>query len=403
MLELGADVNLKTEDGITSMHWACGLGDEPINKQIIELLLANGGNPNVKSVDGVTPVHVSASWGFSNILKALVCHGGDPWIEDEDGNNSWDLALQKNQWMVLKYLASYMEQEPVESVADTSVQCIFVGHREVKDTSCISASANSSIGSNNVGFLESINSALSFSCSSLNNAICNPDSTTTSSSSVVIVEELLHTDSDKGVNLIEWHYPPLLNQDTITDATLNEALCSTEEKDSFMDSQVLIDELKSLGTTPGPITATTKNIYLRQLYRLRKEQAVQAPSPQRLGLSKELQSLVHSYPGNENDMKIASQLDRLLVTHFSCPDPSKPWREGLSKKSFNYLLLDPRVTHNLPLNESQDQSLLFKRFISSIFYIGKGKQVRPHEHLYEATKLRNRPQGFVKVIPQRLN
>ena len=285
-----------------------------------------------------------------------------------------------------------MEQDPIESpVAETSVQCIFVGHREVKDVSCMSAS----ICSNNVGFLES-NSALSFSCSSLNNAICNPDSSTTSTNSVV-VEEHVYTDAEKGVELVEWHYPPLVNQDSVTDATLNEALCSTEEKDSFMDSQILIDELKSLGSNPGPITATTKNIYLRQLYRLRKEQAVQAPSPQRLGLSKELQNLVQNYPGTENDIKIASQLDRLLVTHFSCPDPSKPWREGLSKKSFNYLLLDPRVTHNLPLNESQDQSLLFKRFISSIFYIGKGKQIRPHEHLYEAVKLRNRPQGFVKV------
>jgi len=145
MLELGADVNLKTEDGITSMHWACGLGDKPINKQIVELLLAHGGNPNIKSADGVTPVHVSASWGFSNILNALVSHGGDPWAEDQEGFNAWDLALQKNQWMILKYLASYMEQEPVEPVAETSVQCIFVGHREVKDMSCMSATANSSI------------------------------------------------------------------------------------------------------------------------------------------------------------------------------------------------------------------------------------------------------------------
>lgn len=97
MLQFGADPNLKTEDGITSMHWACGLGDEAANKQIVELLLANGGNPNVKSDDGVSPVHVSASWGFINVLKALVSHGGDPWTEDQEGFNSWDLALQKNR------------------------------------------------------------------------------------------------------------------------------------------------------------------------------------------------------------------------------------------------------------------------------------------------------------------
>lgn len=69
----------------------------------------------------------------------------------------------------------------------------------------------------------------------------------------------------------------------------------------------------------------------------------------------------------------------------------------MAKKSFNYLLLDPRVTDNLPLNESQNQQKLFKRFVSSIFYIGKGKQTRPHEHLYEAIKLRSRPQSLLKV------
>lgn len=129
--------------------------------------------------------------------------------------------------------------------------------------------------------------------------------------------------------------------------------------------------------------------------------------------------MILHYPGLENDVKIATHLDRLLVTHFTCPDPLKPWREGstfqftiilnyfsnvfllislgLAKKSFNYLLLDPRVTHNLPLNETQDQQKLFKRFVSSIFYIGKGKQTRPHEHLYEAIKLRSRPQSLLKV------
>ena len=70
---------------------------------------------------------------------------------------------------------------------------------------------------------------------------------------------------------------------------------------------------------------------------------------------------------------------------------------GLTKTSFNYLLLDPRITKNLPLNETQDQEQLFKRFVDSIFYIGKGKQTRPHEHLYEAIKLWSRSQEFLKV------
>jgi len=407
LLKLSIDVNERTSSGITPMHWACGMGDDPLNIKIVDLLLSHKGNPNIKSSESVTPVHVAASWGFLNVLKALVAQGGDPWVEDQEGFNAWDLALQKNHWTILKYLTSYMEEEEEEEVddpAEISVQCVFVKNREVDLAS--SASLSNTGGScNNQGFLCS-ESLLGGSYNNLNMAICQSANTTntSSASSVVVVEEHIYSDAEKGVDLVEWHYPPLIPQDSITDATLNEALCSSAEDvpDSYMDSQLLVEELKSLGQKPGPITATTKQIYLRQLYRLRKEQAANgqpsAPSPHRIGLSKELQTLVANYPGKENDVKIASNLDRLLVTHFNCPDPAKPWREGLSKKSFNYLLLDPRVTHNLPLNESQDQSRLFKRFVSSIFYIGKGKQTRPHEHLYEAVKLRNRPQGFVKVF-----
>ncbi|EFX76998.1 hypothetical protein DAPPUDRAFT_54711, partial [Daphnia pulex] len=327
LLRMGVDVNALTDSGITPMHWACGLGDEAVHMEIVQLLLSNFGNPNIKSTEGVTPVHVAASWGFLGILKILTVNGGDPWLEDPEGCNAWDLALQKNQ--------------------------------------------------------------------------CNA-----STSSIVIVEEHIYSDTEKGIELVEWHYPPLVNQDSVTDATLNEALCtSSDERNSVnwigesMDSQLLFDQLKSLGGCPGPITPTTKQVYLRQFFRLRREQATHAvPSPKRLGLSKELQTILLNYPGQENDIKIATHLDRLLVTHFTCPDPLKPWREGLAKKSFNYLLLDPRVTHNLPLNETQDQQKLFKRFVSSIFYIGKGKQTRPHEHLYEAIKLRSRPHNKVKRI-----
>jgi hypothetical protein len=103
-----------------------------------------------------------------------------------------------------------------------------------------------------------------------------------------------------------------------------------------MDSQLLFDQLKSLGGCPGPITPTTKQVYLRQFFRLRREQAAHFPSPKRLGLSKELQTILLNYPGLENDTKIATHLDRLLVTHFTCPDPLKPWREGNIPRLLTY-------------------------------------------------------------------
>jgi len=398
LLKCGINVNCDTPNssGLTPMHWACGLGDYQENAEIIDLLMSNNGNPNITSTEGLTPVHVAASWGHLVILKKLINNGGDPWMEDSEGCNSWDLALQKNQWKILGFLSSYMDEDHAEP-KESSVSLKFLKYREVTDTAFLYNSSLSS-NSNNVGFMDSVssNSISSFysTTSVLNNALCASTMDSTITSNSVVVEEYVYTDKEKGIDLIEWHYPPLINQDSVIDGTLNDALCTSDDHDELnqMDSLLLLQELKSLGSNPGPITASTKHLYLRQLYRLRKDCSKTPPrSPtQSVSCSKELKTIMRCYPGQESEVKVATHLDRLLVTHFTCPDPTKPWREGLAKKSFNYILLDSRVTHNLPLNESQDQSTLFKRFISSVFYIGKGKQTRPYEHLYDAIKTRSR-------------
>ena len=400
LVQYGADVNQQTSKscGITPMHWACGLGDTDVHVEIVRFLLSYCGSPNVKATEGLTPVHIAASWGFINILKILINNGGNPWLEDHEGHNAWDLALQKAQWDILKYLATYMEEDVSEPRED-SVDYRFNKYVGVNDLAFLynSTLTTSSI---NLGFLgASAVSGNETQNNVLNNGICQSSFITVNStlSNSVIVEEYVYKDKEKGVSLVEWKYPPLIIEETVLDATLNEAICSSKDDGDSMDSQLLIDELKLLGSNPGPITCTTKQTYLRQLYRLRKEQAKGVPSPQREGNSKELHIMLLKYPGHESDTKISSHLDRLFVTHFTCPDPGKPWREGLSKKSFNYLLLDPRVTHNLPMNETQDQAKLFAKFVASIFYVGKGKPSRPYEHLYEAIKIRSRPQGLLKV------
>lgn len=57
-----------------------------------------------------------------------------------------------------------------------------------------------------------------------------------------------------------------------------------------------------------------------------------------------------------------------------------------SGPSFTYLLLDPRVTRNLPARADQINNpiKIWRIFISSIFYIGKGTNFRPKDHMTEA-------------------
>lgn len=82
-----------------------------------------------------------------------------------------------------------------------------------------------------------------------------------------------------------------------------------------------------------------------------------------------------------------SHLERLMIDGFHlCP--TKRFREGNLKTSFIYLLIDPRLSENLP-GEAQliPQHMSWQRFVPSIFYVGKGKSSRPYAHLYDAIKI----------------
>lgn len=62
-------------------------------------------------------------------------------------------------------------------------------------------------------------------------------------------------------------------------------------------------------------------------------------------------------------------------------------REGHLKKSFVYLLIDPRVSANLAAEAAcgdQPPLATWERFLRSVFYVGKGKNGRPFDHLYDA-------------------
>jgi hypothetical protein len=49
------------------------------------------------------------------------------------------------------------------------------------------------------------------------------------------------------------------------------------------------------------------------------------------------------------DITRLAVLEQDAVSVFETPDSAKKWREGTEKCFFNYLLLDPRVTQNLPV------------------------------------------------------
>uniref|UniRef100_A0A182SZT4 GIY-YIG domain-containing protein n=1 Tax=Anopheles maculatus TaxID=74869 RepID=A0A182SZT4_9DIPT len=89
-------------------------------------------------------------------------------------------------------------------------------------------------------------------------------------------------------------------------------------------------------------------------------------------------------------------LEQEMVSEFqsSTAKAVRNFREGHLKKSFIYLLLDPRVSDNLPAQQNHlEPHELWRRFLNSVFYVGKGKSSRPYCHLYDAMKLYQQKEG----------
>ncbi|KAM4888103.1 ankyrin repeat and LEM domain-containing protein 1 [Thomomys bottae] len=144
----------------------------------------------------------------------------------------------------------------------------------------------------------------------------------------------------------------------------------------------LLQALRALGTSPGPVTPFTRPHYLRRL-----EEARAASGPDFSGHSPELAETLRTgcVPNSQADEDSLSQ-------QFERPDPTKRWREGTVKSSFTYLLLDPRETQGLPARAFLlTPAERFQTFVRSIFYVGKGTRTRPDVHLWEALGYRGKP------------
>ncbi|RVE44910.1 hypothetical protein evm_010457 [Chilo suppressalis] len=149
------------------------------------------------------------------------------------------------------------------------------------------------------------------------------------------------------------------------------------------DDNTLRSELIKLGFRPGPIQQTTRTLYLKKLQALKRNPIV--ISSQGKTYSLELEKSLRSDEWTKN-LTPYVELENKIRADFA--NPNKKWREGSNKTSFTYLLLDPRVTENLPSKAAtQSPNLSWVTFVNSIFYVGKGKRSRPYSHLYQALTL----------------
>ncbi|XP_026579819.1 collagen alpha-1(I) chain-like [Pseudonaja textilis] len=209
--------------------------------------------------------------------------------------------------------------------------------------------------------------------------------------------EHLYVDEEGGQSLIERHLPP--TDDSGPSSSEGSLAGDWQEaggsgagaplNPEHLTDRALVLKLRQLGADPGPVTPLTRGLYVRLLERLSGETA---ETPGRKGpaaYSPELTSALHTYripPSQADEMALAAEFDQ--------PDKNRRWREGLLKSSFNYLLLDPRVTRNLPARcQLLSPAEAFQTFVQAVFYVGKGTRGRPYRHLYEALSHYQEGQG----------
>jgi len=90
LLEKGAEVNEKNDEGMTPLHSAA----QCQNQSMTELLLINGADPNAEDNKGQTRLHWAAAVGDSDVAELLLAKGANIDARDKNGKTPLHMAVQ---------------------------------------------------------------------------------------------------------------------------------------------------------------------------------------------------------------------------------------------------------------------------------------------------------------------
>ena len=97
LLDLGADPLLGSKPaGFTPLHSAVADDTGRAAKDIVRMLLDNGGDPNAANATGGTPLHTAAFTGDVAMVQMLLAAGGNANIKNDKGLTPLDLARDRN-------------------------------------------------------------------------------------------------------------------------------------------------------------------------------------------------------------------------------------------------------------------------------------------------------------------
>ncbi|XP_078042958.1 uncharacterized protein LOC144473186 [Augochlora pura] len=212
---------------------------------------------------------------------------------------------------------------------------------------------------------------------------------------ISVQEEYKYEDPDEGIAFLErriYTIPPCKPKEDFATPNTSWPESLNLSANVFISNEELRKKLINLGDNPGPITSTTKQLYLKRLINLEKSESNplydNTVAPWNCSNIDDCNFEIKSslmYGDWVNNLGRYKIIEKTIFKEFCYVDPTRKWREGINKTCFNYLLLDPRVTKDLPCRvETLTKSAVWTTFLSAIFYVGKGTRNRPYSHLKDA-------------------
>uniref|UniRef100_A0A034VLV7 Ankyrin repeat and LEM domain-containing protein 1 n=2 Tax=Bactrocera dorsalis TaxID=27457 RepID=A0A034VLV7_BACDO len=225
-----------------------------------------------------------------------------------------------------------------------------------------------------------------------------------------MAEAYVHTDDENG--LVFYETKLLSSQKSANNCEQQNLDSTVSTNDTHIldyETDELRAELAQFGDPPGPITKSTKRLYIKRLIKYKRNapelQQINTNgkqnAPESAKLSVELQRTIRS-PEHFALIPEYQKYECKSTEYFANLQNKHKMREGHLKQSFIYMLIDPRISCNLP-GESLyiERHKAWVRFLESVFYVGKGKTSRPYSHLYEAMKLHSRVHSHQKITNSR--
>ncbi len=420
------------------LHFCAGNPDKQFRDKCFKYLLtfANIDINSMAKIDGIrgiTAAHIASQWGHRNTLESLIELGCDLFICDSYGKNVYDYAIdsgdEKCVELVDNAIKRYHRSQSGSHLTNKSLNMSLniakdenfcnnsnnsfktIEYSSVSDKTLPNI-ANTAINSeiaedsertelyfdeNESVWNQMQNSSSNGSQSTLISNVSYEKTDSIKSSCTDIAETYVYKDRDNDVVLIEERYEGSNSLTKLNDTDVVSVGYATKDNDDKdvdelirqMNGTQIYDELKAIGDSPGPVTKTTKSFYAKRLQQMKRGKL--SPSKKVLPLqnySEELNRLIQkTFPFDE-----AVKLEQQLINYFES--------HKTKQNFFNYILLDPNITQNLPFQAnnqkitinsySQIDINLFLKFIESVFYVGKGQGNRAYEHFYEAIKLSNK-------------